>query len=118
MCIFISFQSYLLRVRSLTSTPDVNGFVPCTNQDEINRYINAVIPFFESHHQISAYAYSNGLGLGDVWPLIAANGELRCVEDIPWFLGCGPDEPYFSVSLGRHTFKLSDNIIERDEIIG
>src|SRR5258705_13681572 len=40
---YYQFLSDLI-FRSLTSTPDVNGFVPCTNQDEINSYINTVIP--------------------------------------------------------------------------
>ncbi|KAF8643255.1 hypothetical protein AX16_009141 [Volvariella volvacea WC 439] len=49
---------------------DHNGFVPCTNQAEINAFINQVVPYLESHPHVHAYAYSNGLGLGDVWPLM------------------------------------------------
>ncbi|KAG5636404.1 hypothetical protein H0H81_008178 [Sphagnurus paluster] len=48
---------------------DKNGFVPCTNQAEINAFINVIVPYLESNEHVYAYAYSNGLGLGDVWPL-------------------------------------------------
>lgn len=60
--------------------PDVNGFVPCTNQDEINNFINTIVPLFESDPNIYAYAYSDGIGLGNVWPLTGQNGELRLVD--------------------------------------
>ncbi|GLB40305.1 putative glycosyl hydrolase catalytic core [Lyophyllum shimeji] len=49
---------------------DKNGFVPCTDQDEINDYINAIVPYLQSHEHVYAFAYSNGLGLGNVWPLM------------------------------------------------
>ncbi|KAG5730966.1 hypothetical protein E4T56_gene7141 [Termitomyces sp. T112] len=52
---------------------DKNGFVPCTNQDEINNYINAAVSYFESESRVYAYAYSNGLGLGNAWPLMRGN---------------------------------------------
>lgn len=52
---------------------DVNGFVPCTDQNEINTFINDIVPYFESHPHVYAYAYSNGLGLGNVWPLVNGN---------------------------------------------
>ncbi|KAJ3488079.1 hypothetical protein NLJ89_g11652 [Agrocybe chaxingu] len=52
---------------------DHDGFVPCTDQKEINNFIDDVVPYFESEPNVYAYAYSNGLGLGDVWPLM--NGD-------------------------------------------
>ncbi|PPQ96255.1 hypothetical protein CVT26_005582 [Gymnopilus dilepis] len=52
---------------------DSNQFTPCTNQAEIDNFINEVVPYFESNPNIFAYAYSNGEGLGDVWPLMKGN---------------------------------------------
>ncbi|KAG6910868.1 hypothetical protein DXG01_007185 [Tephrocybe rancida] len=52
---------------------DKNGFVPCTNQGEINNYISTVVKYLESDSRVYAYAYSNGLGLGNVWPLMRGN---------------------------------------------
>lgn len=57
----------------LTLLSDVNGFVPCTDQKEINDFINEIVPYMEENPIIYAYAYSNGLGLGDVWPLMRGN---------------------------------------------
>jgi len=52
---------------------DLNGFTPCTDQGEIDRFINGIVPYLESNEHVYAYAYSNGLGLGDVWPLMNGN---------------------------------------------
>jgi hypothetical protein len=57
---------------------DANGFTPCTDQSEINTYINDIVALFESDERVYAYAYSDGLGLGDVWPTVK-NGQLRWV---------------------------------------
>ncbi|KAG6856879.1 hypothetical protein H0H87_012459 [Tephrocybe sp. NHM501043] len=59
-----------LWVTEFACVNDKNGFVPCTNQGEINNYINDVVDYFESDDRVYAYAYSNGLGLGNVWPLM------------------------------------------------
>ncbi|EAU85663.1 hypothetical protein E4U52_000979 [Claviceps spartinae] len=48
---------------------DNPNFVPCTNQAEIDRFINEIVPYLERHPKVYAYAYSNGLGLGNKWPL-------------------------------------------------
>jgi len=48
---------------------DVNGFVPCTDQNQINRYINDIVDLMEADSRVYAYGYSNGWGLGEVWPL-------------------------------------------------
>ncbi|KAF8239669.1 hypothetical protein L208DRAFT_1161778, partial [Tricholoma matsutake] len=60
-------------VTEFACVDDVNGFVPCTDQNEINTFINDIVPYFESHPHVYAYAYSNGLGLGNVWPLMNGN---------------------------------------------
>jgi len=55
--------------RLLARRADKQGFTPCTDQQEINNFINEVVPYMQENSNIQAYAYSNGLGLGDVWPL-------------------------------------------------
>ncbi|KAJ6513161.1 glycosyl hydrolase catalytic core-domain-containing protein [Mycena sanguinolenta] len=55
---------------------DSNGFTPCTDQGEINSYINDIVALFEGDSRVAAYAYSNGEGLGDVWPMTDSNGNL------------------------------------------
>ncbi|KAF8150645.1 hypothetical protein B0H34DRAFT_665899 [Crassisporium funariophilum] len=52
---------------------DVNGFVPCTDQQQINNFINTIVEYLEGNANVFAYAYSNGLGLGNVWPLMKGN---------------------------------------------
>lgn len=54
-------------------TIDNKKFEPCTDQSEINAFINDVVDYFEGNSNVFAYAYSNGLGLGDVWPLMKGN---------------------------------------------
>jgi len=49
---------------------DHNTFQPCTNQQQINSFIPQVVDYFEHEPRIQAYAYSNGLGLGNVWPMM------------------------------------------------
>lgn len=49
---------------------DHQGFRPCTDQRQINGFIAQVVPFLQHHPDVYAYAYSNGLGLGNVWPLM------------------------------------------------
>ncbi|KAJ7761874.1 glycosyl hydrolase catalytic core-domain-containing protein [Mycena maculata] len=55
---------------------DSTGFVPCTDQDEINTFINDIVALFESDSRVAAYAYSNGEGLGSVWPMTTSSGSL------------------------------------------
>lgn len=54
-------------VSEFACVDDSTGFVPCTDQSEINGYINDVVDLFESDSRVYAYAYSNGAGLGSVW---------------------------------------------------
>jgi hypothetical protein len=55
---------------------DSTGFIPCTDQGEINDFIWTAVSIFESDSRVAGYAYSNGEGLGDVWPLMK-DGQLR-----------------------------------------
>lgn len=63
-------------VPGLIGCADHNGFTPCTDQHQINAFINDIVPYLEHHPNVHAYAYSNGLGLGNVWPLMKG-GVLR-----------------------------------------
>jgi hypothetical protein len=47
---------------------DDKNWKPCTDQTVIDKYINDIVKLFEGDSRVYAYAYSNGLGLGDVWP--------------------------------------------------
>lgn len=47
---------------------DQNGFTPCTDQNEINSFIMDIVDLFESDDRVYAYAYTDGNGLGTVWP--------------------------------------------------
>ena len=48
-----------------------NGFFnPCTDQGEIDNFINTVVPWLEANETVVAYGASNGAGLGSTWPLI------------------------------------------------
>ncbi|GFZ49828.1 LOW QUALITY PROTEIN: hypothetical protein JCM24511_07231 [Saitozyma sp. JCM 24511] len=62
-------------VSEFACVDDSNGFTPCTDQGEINSFINDIVALFESDSRVYAYAYSNGEGLGDVWPMWS-NGAL------------------------------------------
>ncbi|KZP17506.1 glycoside hydrolase family 128 protein [Athelia psychrophila] len=50
-------------------------WAPCTNQTEIDAYINDIVTLFESDDRVYAYAYSDGEGLGTAWPTVI-NGAL------------------------------------------
>lgn len=60
-------------VTEFACVDDFQGFRPCTDQAEIDGFINDVVPYLQAHPNVYAYAYSNGLGLGDVWPLMSGN---------------------------------------------
>ncbi|KAF9448328.1 glycoside hydrolase family 128 protein [Macrolepiota fuliginosa MF-IS2] len=49
---------------------DRNTFQPCTNQQEIDAFIQQVVDYFEHDSRVYAYAFSNGEGLGNVWPMM------------------------------------------------
>ncbi|WWC92615.1 uncharacterized protein L201_007574 [Kwoniella dendrophila CBS 6074] len=56
-------------VTEFACVDDSTNFVPCTDQSEINNYINEIVALFEADDRVHAYAYSNGDGLGEVWPM-------------------------------------------------
>ncbi|WWC66085.1 uncharacterized protein I303_108707 [Kwoniella dejecticola CBS 10117] len=62
-------------VTEFACVDDSSSFIPCTDQSEINTYINEIVDLFEGDSRVHAYAYSNGDGLGDVWPMYS-NGAL------------------------------------------
>ena len=55
---------------------DNPSWAPCTDQTQINTFINDVVSYFESNDDVVAYGPSNGNGLGDVWPLTDSSGAL------------------------------------------
>ena len=55
---------------------DQPSWEPCTDQSEINTFINDVVKYFEESAHVVAYGPSNGAGLGDVWPLTDSSGDL------------------------------------------
>jgi len=65
-----------LWITEFACVDDSTGFVPCTDQGEINSYINDIVALFESDSRVAAYAYSNGEGLGNVWPMTTSSGAL------------------------------------------
>ncbi|KAJ7285082.1 glycosyl hydrolase catalytic core-domain-containing protein [Mycena rebaudengoi] len=58
-----------LWITEFACVDDSSSFIPCTNQGQINGFINDIVDVFESDGRVAAYAYSNGMGLGDVWPM-------------------------------------------------
>ncbi|KAI9667255.1 MAG: hypothetical protein M1821_000069 [Bathelium mastoideum] len=64
-------------VSEFACVDDVNEFVPCTNQTEIDQFISNAVDFFASNASVIAFGPSNGEGLGTVWPLIdSSTGKL------------------------------------------
>ncbi|KAK5111708.1 hypothetical protein LTR85_011753 [Meristemomyces frigidus] len=56
---------------------DEPDWEPCTDQDQINSFINDCVSYFQGNESVVAYGPSNGEGLGDVWPLTdSSTGEL------------------------------------------
>lgn len=51
-------------------------FIPCTDQTEINTFIQQAVKYFEGNENVIAYGASNGEGLLNVWPLTTSAGEL------------------------------------------
>ncbi|KAK1036393.1 hypothetical protein LTR33_016356 [Friedmanniomyces endolithicus] len=56
---------------------DQPSWSPCTDQTQIDTFINDVVSYFEGSSDVVAYGPSNGAGLGDAWPLTdSTTGEL------------------------------------------
>lgn len=62
-------------VTEFACVDDSTDFVPCTDQSEINTFINDIVALFESDDRVQAYAYSTGEGLSPEWDMIS-NGAL------------------------------------------
>lgn len=58
---------------------DQNGFTPCSDQGQINNYINGIVDILQNDNRVLAYSMSEGMGLGDVWPPWK-DGQLRYVS--------------------------------------
>lgn len=73
---------------------DSSSFIPCTDQSEIDSYISQIVDLFEADDRVYAYGYSDGYGLGSVWPSVS-NGQLRCVESstVPTDVAVVPARP-------------------------
>lgn len=65
-----------LWITEFACVDDSNGFTPCSDQGEINSFINDIVDLFEGDSRVAAYAYSNGEGLGSVWPMTTSSGDL------------------------------------------
>ncbi|KAK5996163.1 hypothetical protein PT974_04591 [Cladobotryum mycophilum] len=47
---------------------DQQGFKACSDQNQINKWIYDVVDLFEHNEHVAAYAYTDGGGLGNLWP--------------------------------------------------
>jgi len=63
-------------VSEFACVDDSSGFVPCTSQSEINTFLDDIVDLFEGDSRVAAYAYSNGEGLGNIWPMTTTSGAL------------------------------------------
>ncbi|TYJ55439.1 hypothetical protein B9479_003825 [Cryptococcus floricola] len=62
-------------VTEFACVDDSSDFTPCTDQSEINTFIQDIVDLFQADDRIYAYAYSTGEGLSDEWALVS-NGVL------------------------------------------
>ncbi|WVQ75762.1 hypothetical protein IAR50_005393 [Cryptococcus sp. DSM 104548] len=62
-------------VTEFACVDDSTDFVPCTDQNEINTFIQDIVDLFQADDRVYAYAYSTGEGLSDEWALVS-NGVL------------------------------------------
>ena len=73
---YVSTYGKKVWVSELACVDDQGGFDPCSDQGEIDDFLNQVIPYLESNEDVVAYGPSNGAGLGDTWPLFTSGGDL------------------------------------------
>lgn len=66
-----------MMVTELACVNDVNGFVACEDQNEINNYISTIVDILENDDRVVGYAFSSGIGLGGTWKLMASSSGLR-----------------------------------------
>ncbi|KAK5134192.1 hypothetical protein LTR08_006852 [Meristemomyces frigidus] len=87
-------------------------WAPCTDQDQINTFINDVVKYFEGNDNVVAYGPSNGEGLGDVWPLTdSSTGSLTTsgqtyLNAIKGLTGRSPSA--LAASTALHCLKITD----------
>ncbi|KAF2768382.1 hypothetical protein EJ03DRAFT_244179, partial [Teratosphaeria nubilosa] len=55
---------------------DEPSWSPCTDQTQIDTFINDVVNYFQNNPNVVAYGPSNGNGLGNLWPLTDSSGTL------------------------------------------
>ena len=55
---------------------DDQHWAPCTDAAQIKTFIQDVVEFFQGNDSVIAYGYSNGNGLGTVWPMIDKSGTI------------------------------------------
>ncbi|MCJ1446775.1 MAG: hypothetical protein MMC23_007282 [Stictis urceolatum] len=61
-------------VTEFACVDDQNGFTACSDQGQINQWINDVVDLFENNEHVMAYGYTDGGGLNDMW-LPTQNGQ-------------------------------------------
>ncbi|KAF2719832.1 glycoside hydrolase family 128 protein [Polychaeton citri CBS 116435] len=72
---YLSTYKKPIWVSEFACVDDKNGFVACTDQDQINTFISDAVNFFQGNDSVVAFGPSNGAHLGTVWPL-TKDGEL------------------------------------------
>lgn len=64
-----------LWITEFACVDDSTGFTPCTDEGQITQFIYDIVDLFENDSRVHAYAFSNGLGLGDAWRLTEGDGN-------------------------------------------
>ena len=64
-----------LWVSEFACVDDQNGFTACEDPTQINQYINDIVEILENDSRVVAYAFSNGIGLGQHWKLTNDDGS-------------------------------------------
>ncbi|KAK7757535.1 hypothetical protein SLS62_000550 [Diatrype stigma] len=54
---------------------DQDNFTPCSDQGQVSQWISDVVDLFENNEHVLAYAYTDGGGLGEVWPPTSSDGS-------------------------------------------
>ncbi|EIW71345.1 hypothetical protein TREMEDRAFT_42766, partial [Tremella mesenterica DSM 1558] len=63
-------------VTEFACVDDQNGFIPCSDQGQINTFINQIVDLLQNDGRVIGYMMSAGEGLGNVWPPWNADGSL------------------------------------------
>ena len=73
---YVSTYGKKVWVAELACVDDKDEFTPCSDQGEIDSFLQQAIPWLQANESVVAYAPSNGAGLGDTWPLFTEDGDL------------------------------------------